>query len=205
MLSELLPEEKRRLHELESQLAEIEKGKTNISTKDFDLGLKEMANRLDELEKLVSRESLARRDDMKRRVQHLKTSYNHTKTSFDNLLRRLEDSNFDAKKYELMGDRTGYSSRFDLEAAESSSLGRSGQMLNDYIATGRESLSELISQKERLKSVQRKIFDVMRYLGVSNSIMRMVERREGVDKWIVILGMVSITVLLFILYFYFRK
>eukprot|EP00607_Mallomonas_marina_P007789 CAMPEP_0182418806 /NCGR_PEP_ID=MMETSP1167-20130531/3180_1 /TAXON_ID=2988 /ORGANISM="Mallomonas Sp, Strain CCMP3275" /LENGTH=194 /DNA_ID=CAMNT_0024593209 /DNA_START=153 /DNA_END=734 /DNA_ORIENTATION=- len=193
MLSELLPEEKRRLHCLETQLLEIEKEFNYSGSKDFDLGLKDMCLRLDELEKLANKESLARRDDMKRRVQHLRTSYNHMKSSYDNILRRFNDQNFDAKKFELIGGIEADAIRFDLEAGENSSLSRSGQMLNDYIATGRESLSELISQRERMKSIQRKVFDILRYLGISNSIMQIVERREGADKWLVIAGMIGTT------------
>src|SRR5690349_14398311 len=80
MLSELLPEEKKRLHDLEQQLAELEHGNTVIQTNDISLGLEEMATRLDELDKLVQKESKLRKDDYRRRVQHLRTTHNNIKT-----------------------------------------------------------------------------------------------------------------------------
>ena len=82
--------------------------------------------------------------------------------------------------------------------AESASLSRSSNMVNNYIAIGQETLSNLISQKERLKGVQKTTLDMLNYLGISNSLMRSVERRDFVDKWIVYVGMILI--LLLILY-----
>ena len=73
MLSELLPEEKRRLHELEQQLIQLEHGNSVTKTNDITIGLEEMANRLDGLDKLVQKESKLRKEDYRRRVQHLRT------------------------------------------------------------------------------------------------------------------------------------
>ena len=78
-------------------------------------------------------------------------------------------------------------------------------MLNEYIATGQETLSELLGQRDRLKGVQRKVLDIMNYLGLSSSIMRAVEKREIFDKYIVYAGMIIILIIIFIIWYYFRK
>ena len=104
MLSELLPEDKRRLHELELKFSELEQGAANANPFDVSLGLSEMASRLDDLTEMANKESKTRRNDMKRRVQHLRASYNHLKFSFETWSRRHEQENFDARKYELIGD-----------------------------------------------------------------------------------------------------
>lgn len=204
MLSELLPEDKRRLHELEIQLVELEKENPNVHFFDVSLSVNEMGGRIEELEKLANRESKARRNDEKRRVQHLRVSYNHIKSSLENLSKKKEQAHFDARKY-LMGDLNGNTAKFDLEAAENVSLNRSSAMINDYLETGKETLSELLSQRDRLKSIQRKVFDILNLLGVSNSIMRVVERRENVDKWIVFGGMFCILALMFVIYYYYKR
>ncbi len=77
-------------------------------------------------------------------------------------------------------------------------------LISEYIALSRESLSELFSQKERLKGVQRKVYDILNYLGKSNSIIRAVEKREIVDKYLVYVGMVVVTGLLLFVYLYLR-
>ena len=93
----------------------------------------------------------------------------------------------------------------ELELAENGSLTRSSRMINDYLTIGRDTLDDLISQRERLKGIQRKAFDMMNYLGLSNSIMKNVESRDFVDKWIVYIGMIFLLAVLIFIYFYWRK
>lgn len=52
------------------------------------------------------------------------------------------------------------------------------------------------------QAAQRKVFDIVNYLGLSTTIMNVVERREVVDKYIVYGGMVGITTLLFLIWWY---
>ena len=206
MLSELLSEDKRKLYELEQKLAEFEKGNPSIQAIDISLGLEEMAKRLTELEKQANNESKARRDDMRRRVAHLKSTHTHVKQSFDVLIRRKENLKYEHARKDLFGGSDdNLNLNIDLELAENDSLNRSSNMINSYIAQGQETLQELLSQKDRLKNVQRKVLDIMNYLGISNSIMKAVERRDFTDKWIVISGMILTSGLTFLLWWYFSK
>lgn len=204
MIAELLPEEKRKLHDLEQQLIELERGNTVISASDIYMGLNEMAYRLDELDKLVQKESKARRDDFRRRVQHLRTTYTHIRGSLDNLVRRKDRSNFDANKRDLFAEANHNIEAGDIEAeiAEGSSLQRSSKMMNEYLAVGQDTLSDLLSQKERLKGIQRKAFDILNSLGIANALMKAVEGRDSVDKWIVYGGMLFIVVLIVLIWMY---
>jgi golgi SNAP receptor complex member 2 len=205
-LSELLPEEKRRLHELELQFNEVEKGSSYSHINDVLLGLNEMCMRFDQLDKLVLSEPKDRREDCKRRITHLRNSHQHIKVSLDSWIKRNSSYNFDAQKKDLFGgaDLEGGTMR-DAVIAENKSLDNSTRMMNDYIASGRETLGNLLSQRERLKSVQRKVFDILNYLGLSNTIIKNVERRDFVDKWLVFVGMLFIILLIGVIYFYFRK
>ena len=206
-LSELLPEDKRRLHELELQYVELERGNHNISPSDVALGLREMGTRLDELDKLVQGEPSHRREDCRRRLQHLRNSHQHIKSSLDAWMRRRNQNNIEVQRRELFGnaDIEGGVAPSEQQMAENASLLKSNQMINEYIATGQETLANLIGQKERLKSIQRKVFDILNYLGISNSIMKSVERRESVDKWIVYGGMLLVLLLIVFIYFYWMK
>ncbi|EPE10919.1 transporter bos1 [Ophiostoma piceae UAMH 11346] len=56
--------------------------------------------------------------------------------------------------------------------------------LDDYIARGQAVLGDLSSQREMLKSTQRKMYTVANTLGVSGDTIRMIERRAREDKWI---------------------
>ena len=82
MLSELLPEVKRKLHELVQQHLLQEKNSAqnsvqqhNTETTDIYMKLDAMNFRLDELDKLVLREPKAKRDDYRRFITLILTKY----------------------------------------------------------------------------------------------------------------------------------
>ena len=202
-LGELLPEEKRRLHELELQLNLVERNSSNVHVSDITIGLTEMGRRLDDLEKMIQNEPIKRRDDFKRRLNHLRSSHKNIKLSLDNWISKNTQYDYETQKRRLFGNADLEGGLItESEVAENSSLLHSNKMMNDYISIGQETLSNLFAQKERMKGVQRKMFDIINYLGLSNSIMRAVEKRDYTDKWIVITGMVLITLLIVLLYFY---
>lgn len=208
MISELLPEEKRRLHDLEQQVTAIENGSSSIRPNDISLGLDEMGCRLDEMDKMIQRESKVRKDDYRRRLQHLRTTHSHIKNALTSYIKRKDRENYSSQKRELFaGSRDiddGNVSDYALESAENGSLDRSSKMLGDYLEVGRQTLGELYEQKDRLKSVQRKVFDILNYLGVSNSIMRSVENRETVDRYIVFAGMFLVSALILVVWYCLR-
>lgn len=203
-ISELLPEEKRKLHELEQQLIELERGNAIIHASDIYMGLNEVTRRLDHLDSLVLKEPKTKRDDFRRRVQHLRTTYSHIRGSLDNLVRRKDRSNYDSNKRDLFAEANRNIEAGDIEAeiAENGSLNRTGKMLNEYIAIGQETMSNLGSQKERLKGIQRKAFDILNSLGIANTLMKVVEGRDKVDKWIVYGGMALILVIIVLVWVY---
>ena len=209
MINELFPEEKRRLELIEFQLNELERGSPSIQSSDVALGLQEMSTRLDELDRLAQREhDRVRKEDFRRRVQHLRTAHTHIRSSFESLLRRREQDHQHLQRQSLLSGARGgqeISAQFDVEMAESESLSRSSRMVGDYLQTGQETLLELMSQRERLKGVQRHVFDMLNYLGVSNSLLKAVERRDVMDRILVFAGMGAITGLLLLVWWYRKR
>ncbi len=85
---------------------------------------------------------------------------------------------------------------------ESSSLGRSLSIANDIEDTGISILKNISSQNERIKSIQKRVYDIGLSLGLSRSILRHIERRQFVDSIILYGGMVFILMFMFLLYYY---
>ena len=200
MISEMLPEDKRRLNELELQLVELERGNPRIDPMDIKIGLDEMNNRLGELDRLVNNEPKSRRDEFRRRVQHLKTTHGHIKCSYEIYARQSGNQNLRAALFSG-AIQTGDECSLDLEMAEAGSLDRSNSMVKDYIFQGQETLQELIQQRERMKGVQKKVLDIANYLGLSNAIMKAVGDREKVDAIITYGAMVLILMLVVVILF----
>ncbi|GAB5364408.1 hypothetical protein AAMO2058_000967500 [Amorphochlora amoebiformis] len=85
------------------------------------------------------------------------------------------------------------------------SLHNSNREADRILETGRATLENLRNQGNILKSAHRKMLDVANTLGLSGSLIKMIERRENVDRFLVYAGMgVSLTVL-FLLYYYFVR
>ena len=207
ILSELLPEDTRRLHSLEGQLDVLEGGGSASLASDMSIGMQAMETRLQDLESLVKKETnKAHREDMRRRVQHMRATFSHIQSSYDSIIRRKGINKWDWQRKELFGgaDTDRDSSIIDVEMAENTALNRSNQMLDDYIATGRGAYEELLTQREKLKSAQRKVYDIFNMLGISNSIMRAVENREKVDRMIVFVGMFIVTLILVLVWIYMK-
>ncbi len=161
MISEIFPEDKRRLHELEEQLTALEQNQPGVNIFDLSMGLDEMSNRLIELETLVNNEPKARRDDYRRKVTHLKQTYTHIKQSFDLIAKRNGvNLSLNGQKAELftgaamtIGENSN-NPNVDLEMAESGSLNSSNRMVQTYLQTATETLGELHAQRDRLKGVR---------------------------------------------------
>jgi Golgi SNAP receptor complex protein 2 len=208
MINELVAEEKQKLYELEQQLIQLENGNSSISPDYITLGLKEVSAKFEEIEKLINKER-QKRDDYKRKLDIVKKTHSHVSDSLNNFYIRHPHL---AKKSSLFAGKVGnihsqstYDNDMALEMAENGSLERSSRMINDYLSIGQDTLSELVGQRERLKGIQRKAFDIMNYLGLSNTIMKNVELRDWVDKWLVYIGMIAILGLIFLIYFFWKK
>lgn len=206
MLADILSTQKSKLHDLETQVAELECGRSNKTAAAISAELDGVAARFDDIDRLVSQESKTRKDDYRRRAQHIKSTYQHVRLTLDNLLKLTDKSYFEVQKEKLLAGSyaSNYSDDISLEMAESGSLARSSAKMNEYIAVGQDTLQELLAQKDRLKGIQRKVLDIMGYLGVSQSIMRSVERRDITDRYIVFAGMGLVLLILLFIWWYRR-
>ncbi|OIT20868.1 PREDICTED: membrin-11-like [Nicotiana attenuata] len=146
----------------------------------------------------------SQRDLWKRKVEQVAEEVDSLKDSLDkyNLQhqRRMQEVR---ERAELLGRASVDSSHvlriFDDEAQAMQSARSSSRMLEETLATGAAILSKYSEQRDRLKRAQRKALDVLNTLGLSNSVMRLIEKRNRVDRWIKCAGMIlTIIVLIFI-------
>ena len=154
MISEIFPEEQRRLSELEAQLSILDNAQNSSSLRPGDVyaGLTDMEFRLHELDKLADNENKARRSDYKRRVQHLRNIHLHIKQTLNRIVKRRFPEYEQSRRDQLFSGADLEGGGYNKTAVDTSqSLDRSSSMVNDYIEIGQHTLSELINQKERLK------------------------------------------------------
>lgn len=75
--------------------------------------------------------------------------------------------------------------------------------MDDVLGQGAEILQSLQDQRDVLKGAKRKLLDVANSLGMSDTVIRLIERRSVGDKYILIGGMVATCVFMFTVLRYF--
>ncbi|KAG2547104.1 membrin-11-like [Panicum virgatum] len=135
------------------------------------------------------------RDLWKRKVEQLSEEVDSLKETLDRHTLRQQKRILEAKeRAELFERANGESSHvlriFDDEAQAMQSARSSSRMLEEAYDTGVAILHKYADQRDRLKSAQRKALDVLNTVGLSNSVLKLIERRHRVDKWIAYAGMI---------------
>ncbi|KAL2651164.1 hypothetical protein R1flu_019292 [Riccia fluitans] len=136
----------------------------------------------------------AQRDLWKRKVEQVAEESDSLKLGLDKYLSRQHRRQVEAQERAELFRRTNGETAtilqvLDEEAQTMQSVQRSSTMLDEAFATGAAVLSKYSEQRERLKSAQRKALDILNTVGLSNSMLRVIERRIRVDKWISYVGM----------------
>ncbi|MCE3216211.1 Membrin-11 [Datura stramonium] len=165
--------------------------------------IQSLCSEMERLWRSISAKS--QRDLWKRKVEQVAEEADSLKESLDKYnLRHQRQMQEVREREELLGRVSGDSSHvlriFDDEAQAMQSARSSSRMLEETLATGAAILSKYSEQRDRLKGAQRKALDVLNTLGLSNSVMRLIEKRNRVDRWIKYAGMIlTILVLIFVL------
>lgn len=75
--------------------------------------------------------------------------------------------------------------------------------MENLLGSGRSVLESLRGQRNTLKSAHKKVLDLMNTLGLSNTVMRLIERRTYQDGFILYGGMIFTCIIMFIVIKYF--
>lgn len=188
---ELYPKARKLNFDLQTQLSYVERG--HASPEDVGMRLDELGRQLKVLEALVGQERPAQREDWRRKLRELRNERDHLRDQLGKLdLGRRKLSQEARERENLLARRNAAlpASVMDAYAEEGSSLLRSRRMVGDYMQTGQESLASLVDQRSRLKNAHRKVLDMANILGLSNSILRVADRREAMDRLMVLGGVI---------------
>ena len=81
-------------------------------------------------------------------------------------------------------------------------LQNSHRGLDDLLVAGSNVLGSLREQTVSLKGTQKKILDIANMLGLSNTVMRLIEKRTSQDKIILFVGMFVTVLIMYIVIAY---
>eukprot|EP00088_Acartia_fossae_P021460 TRINITY_DN22901_c0_g1_i1.p1 TRINITY_DN22901_c0_g1~~TRINITY_DN22901_c0_g1_i1.p1 ORF type:complete len:218 (+),score=46.49 TRINITY_DN22901_c0_g1_i1:66-719(+) len=167
----------------------------------------------DRLDMLAAKEPLARRQNAKMRVDQLKYDIQHLNAALQSQVNRAASVARQAMdREELLNTQfTTNAANRESETAilinnamgHQESLTRVNSHLDSILAQGAEMLEGLHYQGTALKGIRKKVLDVANTLGMSNTVIRMIERRGQGDKMILIGGMIFTCIFMILVIKYF--
>lgn len=116
----------------------------------------------------------------------------------DNALKRTHVASFRSPEHRSLHQPLESESYF---RKESTVLDYGQQQVEDFIQIGQVALENLKLQRSVFKGAEKRVLDVAQRLGVSDSVIRFIQRRQGSDRvifWCSVLG--SLMFLLWIVY-----
>uniref|UniRef100_A0A1J3EMB6 Membrin n=2 Tax=Noccaea caerulescens TaxID=107243 RepID=A0A1J3EMB6_NOCCA len=145
----------------------------------------------------------SQRDLWRRKTEQVGEEAEYLNQSLEKYMWRNQKKMLEAKeRADLLGRRSGEGAHilqiFDDEAQAMNSVKNSKRLLEDSYSSGVAILSKYAEQRDRLKGAQRKALDVLNTVGLSNSVLRLIERRNRVDTWIKYAGMMATIVVLYL-------
>ncbi|XP_023338458.1 Golgi SNAP receptor complex member 2-like isoform X2 [Eurytemora carolleeae] len=172
-----------------------------------------MWSNCERLDMLAGKEPIARRQNAKIRVDQLKYDIQHINAAMQSQINR-----YASRQREQMEREDLLNTKFTTNAASrdsetsilinnamthGDSLTRVNSHLDNVLAQGAEILGGLHSQSSTLKGIKRKVLDVANTLGMSSTVIRLIERRGDGDKIILISGIIATCIFMIIVIKYF--
>jgi Golgi SNAP receptor complex protein 2 len=210
---QLFPKCRKLAYDARQQLAQVQNGV--LSPPDLYLSLEELGHQLDMMESLlVHRETPAQRQVWKRKIMELREDARTIQKAAEQYDRQVNSNvRQQRERNELLTRRrnkkSGSASATEQDmshlADESQSLQQSHLMVDDLLNTGEASLAGLVDQRSRLRGVRKVVADMANRLGLTNTTMRIIERRDITDAYLVFGGMVVTCIVIYFCYFHFEK
>ncbi|KAM5135458.1 Golgi SNAP receptor complex member 2 isoform 1-T1 [Mantella aurantiaca] len=186
------------IHEVQSHMGRLEtcdKQSVHLVENEIQARIDQIFSNLERLEILCSKEPPSKRQNAKLRVDQLKYDVQHLQTALRNFQHRRYAREQQEKEREELLTRsyTTNDSETSIHIDETlqfnSSVRNAHQGMDDLLGSGTNILEGLRDQRKTLKGAQKKILDVANMLGLSNTVMRLIEKRAFQDKVIMIGGM----------------
>lgn len=202
----LFPKCRKLAYDARQQLTQVQNG--ILSAPDFFLTLEELTRQLDLMEELAIRETPAQRQVWKRKILELQEDARTIQRQAQQYDRMVHSNvRLQRERDELLTRRRRRKpNESDLNnlADEAQALEQSHLMMNDLLNSGEATMSSLSDQRGRLRGVRKTVMNISNQLGLTNATMRIIERRDVTDAYLVLAGCIITMIVIYICYFYFE-
>uniref|UniRef100_A0A452UJM4 Golgi SNAP receptor complex member 2 n=1 Tax=Ursus maritimus TaxID=29073 RepID=A0A452UJM4_URSMA len=186
------------------RLETADKQSLHLVENEIQARIDQIFSHLERLEILSSKEPPNKRQNAKLRVDQLKYDVQHLQTALRNFQHRRYAREQQERQREELLSRTFTTNDSDTTIPMDDSLQCNSSLqkihhdVDELIGGGHSILDQLRAQRLTLKGTQKKILDIANMLGLSNTVMRLIEKRAFQDKYFMIGGMLLTCVLMFL-------
>ncbi|KAF4093106.1 hypothetical protein AMELA_G00028130 [Ameiurus melas] len=186
------------------RLGTTERQSVHLVENELQARVEQVFTHLQRLEILAGKEPPNRRQNAKLRVEQLKYDVQHLQSALRNFQQIRYTREAQEKEREELMSRTfttndaDTSIPIDETLQFSSSLHSAHRSMDDLLGSGSSILNGLRDQRSTLKGTHKKMLDVANMLGLSNTVMRLIEKRASQDKFIMVGGMLLTCVFMFL-------
>uniref|UniRef100_A0A6B2F510 Golgi SNAP receptor complex member 2 n=1 Tax=Bothriechis nubestris TaxID=1766655 RepID=A0A6B2F510_9SAUR len=197
----------KQIHEVQSYMGRLEtsdKESVHLVENEIQARIDRIFSNLDRLEIFCNKEHPNKRQNAKLRVDQLKYDIQHLQTGLRNFQHRRYAREQQERQREELLTRTFTTNDSDTtipidETLQfNESLQNAHRGMDDLIGSGTSILKGLRDQRVTLKGTHKKIMDVANMLGLSNTVMRLIEKRAFQDKYFMIGGMLVTCIIMFL-------
>jgi Golgi SNAP receptor complex protein 2 len=182
---------------------------SRVVVSELYLVLEELNRQLDSMEQLLLRETPAQRQMWKHKISELRQEAANLQQQGQAAeyaaQRQQHSSSYQREREDLLlrrrRRRGGEDGDMQNLAEESQSLEQSQSAVLGLISQGEVNLSGLVEQRQRLRGVTRVLADMGSSLGLTQSTMRIIERRDITDAYLVAAGMVVTLLVIYFVWF----
>lgn len=190
---ELFPKCRKLCYDARQQLSLQENtGRSNLS-----LTLEELQRQLDCMDTLVLRETPDSRAVWKRKIAELRQEAATIEA-------KQKNTSYQSQRQELLLRRRRPDenmSEMQRLATESQHWQNSTAAVTDLIQTADASYASLREQRQRLRGVTRVVADMGSALGLTQTTMKIIERRDITDAYLIFAGMIVTLIVLYVTWF----
>lgn len=171
--------------------------------------MRRLSGNLERMDILVDKEPFPRRQNSKLRVDQIKYDLQHLQSAFRGLqARRAQRIQEQRHREELLAtnfseNSNGHTSiNVDAHLRHHTSMRNVNRNMDDLLNHGQEILTNLRTQRISLKGIRGRVSDIASKLGLSTTVMKMIERRGAEDRYLLYGGMVVCTCLMLAIYWF---
>ncbi|KAK0044903.1 Golgi SNAP receptor complex member 2 [Biomphalaria pfeifferi] len=201
------------LQQVHGDLANLERalGTSDVHQKENELQvhIDRIFSNCERLDILVMKEPVARRANAKMRVDQLKYDCQHLQSSMRQLQHKrymkeqeeYERESLLSRKFTTNEQDTAIT--IDPALQHHTKLNESSRQMDNLLGHGGSILTSLRDQRVTLKGAHRRLLDITNTLGLTNTVMRLIEKRTSQDKIIMVVCMLICCLVMYLVWKYF--